>query len=267
MKAIDSHAHLDMDKPGHPTAEQLLENAFSSGLEAVVAIAGATTPGEFTKTLALAARHDRVFATAGIHPHGAHQADEKILDTLRHALAHPRVFAVGEIGLDYHYNFSLPDAQRRAFAAQLRIARELGLPVVIHTREADEDTLAILRDEGADRVGGVIHCFSAGPELADSALRLGFNISFSGIVTFPNAEEIREVARGIPDDRIMAETDTPFLSPVPYRGRPNEPQRVIHVIEKLAEIRHQPLEEIVDLTARNTCRVFKLPIPKDTSGA
>lgn len=266
MKFIDSHAHLDMDKPGHPRAEEMLERAFSSGLEAVVAVAGSTCPGEFSRTIDLASRYDRVFAIAGVHPHGADQADESVLNKLRDALAHPRVFAVGEIGLDYHYNLSPPDAQRRAFVSQLRIARETGLPVVIHTREADADTLAILRDEGADQTGGVIHCFSSNENLAEGALALGFHISFSGIITFPRSAEIQEVARRVPDERILAETDTPFLSPVPYRGRPNEPLRVAHIIEKLAEIRNQPLEVVSENTSRNACRVFGLPLPLSDDG-
>ena len=259
MRLIDSHAHLDMKKGSKgPTAFTMLDRAFEAGLTGVVAVAGATSPGDYEETIKIAAKYPLVFVAAGIHPHAGQAATKDALDKLRSALDGEKVVALGEIGLDYHYNYSKPKDQRRAFVAQLRMAHQNGLPVVIHTREADEDTLAILRDEGADQVGGVIHCFSSGTEFADAALDLGLYISFSGIVTFPKADEIRTVAEKIPEDRILAETDTPFLSPVPFRGRPNEPCRVIHVVEKLAQIRKTTTEEMAELTARNTSRLFGL---------
>jgi len=256
LSCIDSHAHLDLSKGGEPEVDRILARAWDAGLEAIVAVAGATRAGEFADTLVVAKGEPRIRVAAGIHPHISSGATPDALDKLRFALDEPAVVALGEIGLDYHYNHSPPADQRRAFVRQLRMAHDARLPVVIHTREADDDTLAILRDEGADRLGGVIHCFSSGAELGVAALELGLYLSFSGIVTFPKADEIREVAAAVPGDRLLAETDSPFLSPVPFRGRVNEPARVVHVVEKLAEIRGVAPEEMGRITAENTRRLF-----------
>lgn len=239
-------------------ADEMIAGAREAGVAGIVAIAGATTPGEFSATLDIAERHDWIWAAAGIHPHGASEVDDRVLAALGSALSRPRVVALGEIGLDYHYNFSSPERQRAAFATQIGMARERSLPLVIHTREAEADTLAILRDEGAETVGGVIHCFSASEPFAHDALALGFYISFSGIITFPKADELRDVAKMIPEDRLLAETDSPFLSPVPFRGRPNEPARVEHVVAKLAAIRGISKEAMAALTERNARRCFRI---------
>jgi len=258
MRLIDSHAHLDLARGGEPEARAALERAWTGGLVAVIAVAGATRPGEYADTLRLAARDPRIRVAAGVHPHAAARATPDNLERLRFALDHERMVALGEIGLDYHYNHSPPADQRRAFAHQLRMARDAARPVVIHTREADADTLAILRDEGAAEIGGVIHCFSGGWGLAAGALDLGFFLSFSGIVTFPNAAEVREVAAGAPADRLLAETDSPFLSPVPHRGKVNEPARVVHVVEELSRLRGEDLVVTAELTVENTLRCFRL---------
>jgi TatD DNase family protein len=258
MNLFDSHAHLDMAAGGEADARAQLDRAWRAGLTGIVAIAGATHVGEYAPTLALATEDPRIFAAVGVHPHAAAAANDRALDDLRRALDHQRVVALGEIGLDYHYNRSTPAEQRRAFARQLRLAHDAAKPIVIHTREADTDTLAILRDEGAEALGGVIHCFSSGAELAQGALALGLYLSFSGIVTFPNSDEVRAVATSAPIDRILAETDAPFLSPVPFRGRVNEPRRVLHVVEKLAELRGAASEEIGDATAANTRRCLRI---------
>ena len=260
MRLFDSHAHLDMADRAAPAAPvaDMIARAEAAGVIGIVAMAGATTPGEYSKTLEIADRYDWIWAAAGIHPHEATAACPRMLEKLSAALEHPRVVALGEIGLDYHYNFSPPREQRIAFETQLRIAHETSLPVVIHTREAETDTLAILRDGGAEALGGVIHCFTASGEFAEAALALGFYLSFSGIVTFPKAESIREVVRWVPDDRLLAETDTPFLSPVPFRGRPNEPARVARVVEQLAEIREREAEEMAGVTEENARRCFGL---------
>ena len=259
MELIDSHAHLDMYRGEAREAAAVLDRAFEAGVVAVVAVAGATRPGEFDDTLALAAGSPRLWAAAGIHPHAASRATPANLEKLRFALDRERVVALGEIGLDYHYNHSPPADQRRALVAQLRLAHDAGLPVVIHTREADEDTLAILADEGADELGGVIHCFSSKEKLARGALDLGLYLSFSGIVTFPKAAAVQEVAAKAPADRLLAETDAPFLAPVPHRGRTNEPAYVRHVVEKLAELRGVSCEEMAATTAANARRCFALP--------
>lgn len=256
MICLDSHAHLDLVKGGATALAQVLERAWQAGLTGIVAIAGASRAGEFGDTLDIARGEPRIRVAAGIHPHVSSGATPDALDELRFALDERSVVALGEIGLDYHYNHSPPADQRRAFVRQLRMARDVGLPVVIHTREADRDTLAILRDEGATDLGGVFHCYSSGVEFGASALELGFHLSFSGIVTFPGADEVREVAATAPADRLLAETDSPFLSPVPHRGKVNEPARVVHVVEKLAQIRRVDPDEMGRLTAENTRRLF-----------
>jgi TatD DNase family protein len=259
MSLFDSHAHLDMIKGGWPAVAEVLERAWSAGLEGIIAIAGASRVAEFDDTLEIARRERRVRVAAGIHPHLSSGAVPDTLDKLRFALDEPAVVALGEIGLDYHYNHSSPSEQRKAFVRQFRMAHEARLPVVIHTREAEADTLAILRDEGADQLGGVLHCFSSGDELADGALELGFYLSFSGIVTFPAADETRGIAARVPADRILAETDCPFLSPVPFRGRVNEPARVEHVVETLAQARGIDMDEMGRITCANTRQLFRLP--------
>ena len=263
MNLFDSHAHLDMAAGGEADARAQLEKAWSAGLTGIIAIAGATRVGEYAPTLDLASEEPRIFAAVGVHPHAASAASDRVLDGVKRALDHRRVVALGEIGLDYHYNHSAPAEQRRAFARQIRLAHDARAPIVIHTREADEDTLAILRDEGAGDLGGVVHCFSSGDELAAGALALGLYLSFSGIVTFPNAEAVRAVAASTPLDRLLAETDAPFLSPAPFRGRVNEPGRVLHVVEKLAELRGITADEAADATAANTRRCFRLDTLRD----
>jgi len=258
LNLFDSHAHLDMAAGGEADARAQIDRAWRAGLTGIIAMAGATRVGEYEPTLALASAEPRIFAAVGLHPHAASEASDRVLDGVRRALDHGRVVALGEIGLDYHYNHSTPAEQRRAFARQLRLAHDARLPIVIHTREADGDTLAILRDEGAGELGGVVHCFSSGGELAAGALALGLYLSFSGIVTFPNAEAVRAVATSAPLDRLLAETDSPFLSPIPFRGRANEPCRVLHVVEKLAELRGISVEEMGEATAANTRRCFHL---------
>ncbi|MCP4603835.1 MAG: TatD family hydrolase [Proteobacteria bacterium] len=258
MKFFDSHAHLDLKDYGSGEVQKMLDRAWDSDLVGIVAIAGARRVSEYSDTLEIATRERRVWATAGIHPHASSAATPDALDKLHFALDHKRIVALGETGLDYHYNYSTPADQRRAFIHQIRMAHKARLPVVVHTREADDDTLAILRDEGADHIGGVIHCFSSTIAFARESLALGFYISFSGIVTFPKADEIQQVAAEIPNDRILAETDTPFLSPMPHRGKPNEPARVRHVVEKLAEIRKMDVEDMANITVENTWRFFRI---------
>lgn len=262
MELFDSHAHLDIGKHSEKELRAMLERAFAEDLVGILAIAGATKVGEYALTLQLASEDPRLFAAAGIHPHAASGATPDTLDKLRSILDHPRVFALGEIGLDYHYNYSPPADQRRALAAQIRLAHQAKLPIIVHTREADADTAAMLQDEGASELGGVVHCFSSGAVLAKAALDLGLYLSFSGMITFPKAQDIRAVAAEAPADHILAETDTPFLSPVPHRGKPNEPARVRHVVESLAQIRQSTVEEMAALTTANARACFRLPVPQ-----
>src|SRR5262249_31217425 len=169
----------------------------------------------------------------------------------------PMARAIGEIGLDYHYDFSPRDVQQRVFRAQIRLARELGRPVVIHTRPADEDTIAILQEEGAADVRGVLHCFTGTPQLRDAGLELGFYVSLAGIVTFPKAGELRETIRHVPLDRLLTETDSPFLAPVPYRGKRNEPAHVARVVETLASLHAIPPADLAARTAANFHTLFR----------
>jgi TatD DNase family protein len=258
MKLFDSHAHLDMRRQSMEVVVDMIERAFQSDIAAILIVAGADTPGEYDTSLGLAERYDQIVAAAGIHPHAGTSATESALDALRRTLRHEKIRALGEIGLDYHYNYSPPKAQRQAFIRQMRLAHEINLPVIIHTREADEDTIAILRDEGADALGGVIHCFSGTEKLAQGALDMGFYISFSGIVTFPKAADIQAIAGEISANRIMAETDTPFLAPVPHRGKSNEPAWVKHVVEKLAELRGVSVEEMAATTHHNALSCYRM---------
>ena len=259
---FDSHAHLDLGGRTTPQTEAMLERAWEAGLSGILAIAGSARVGLYQNTLQMAEAEPRIWAAAGIHPHAASEATPGALAELRDALRHPRVVALGETGLDYHYNRSPPKEQRAAFVAQVAMAREAGLPLIIHSREAEDDTLAILRGEGAAEVGGVIHCFSSTWPLAEGALDLGFHLSFSGILTFPNAGEVREVAIQTPLERALIETDSPYLAPVPKRKFPNEPARVAHVAARLAELRGLSVEELGRVTCENTRRCFRMDLDR-----
>jgi TatD DNase family protein len=251
---IDSHAHLD-DPVYDPDRNDVIRRAFDSGLEAIVTI------GCDLKTsraaVEIADRNDRIFAAVGLHPHEASHADDETLEALRTLARHPKVVAWGETGLDYHYMHSPKEAQQEAFRNQVRLAREADLPVVIHMREAEADTFKILQSEKSDRLRGVFHCFTSGASACREALELNFMISLSGIVTFPKAGELRAVAENVPLDRLMIETDCPYLTPVPHRGSRNEPSFVRYVATKIAELRPSvTLETVTAATAENTRRLF-----------
>ena len=195
-------------------------------------------------------------ASAGVHPHEARLATEETYDELRALANDGRIVALGELGLDFHYDYSPRDVQRVVFRRQIRLAREVGLPVIIHTREADDETASILEEEGARETGGVIHCFTGGRELARRALALGFYVSFSGIVAFPRAEVIQEVARTVPEDRLLVETDSPFLAPPPHRGKRNEPAFALEVAGAVARLRGVPAEAVGRAAEANFKRLF-----------
>jgi TatD DNase family protein len=202
-------------------------------------------------TRELAEKHADVFFAAGLHPHDAKDWSAAARKSLEALLDHPRLLAVGEIGLDYHYHHSSPEQQREAFRDQIRLAIERSLPLVIHTREAHDDTLRILAEEKAEKVGGVFHCFSGSLAMAGFAVSRGFRISFSGMLTFKNAGELREIAATLPQDRILTETDAPFLSPHPHRGKRNEPVRTLEVVQCLAALRGVTAEMMGEETTRN----------------
>jgi TatD DNase family protein len=236
--------------------DAVLLRAREAGVVDMLLIGGVDDENGHRRALGVAEQYG-FNASAGVHPHEARLASNAVYDELRSLARASRLAAVGEIGLDFHYDHSPRDVQREAFRRQVRLARELGLPVIIHTREADEETAALLEDEKAGDVGGVIHCFTGGVALARRALDLGFYISFSGIVAFPRAEVIQEVARTVPLDRLLVETDSPFLAPPPHRGKRNEPAFVVEVARRVAALRNASLEEIGAASLANFQRLFK----------
>jgi TatD DNase family protein len=247
---IDSHCHLDSDQFDQDR-EAVIDRAQAAGVSHMVAIGTGNGPPDLEAGIRLADRYPFFYATVGIHPHDASKSTDEILQNLAHLTNHPKVIAVGEIGLDYHYDFSPREVQHHIFREQLKIAEAAKKPVVIHTREAWDDTISILRDHWNPQHGGIMHCFSGAPKEAQQALDLGFYLSFGGIVTFPKALEIQEAARMTPSDRLLIETDAPYLAPVPKRGKRNEPSYIIETAKKLAGLRGVPLEEISATTSAN----------------
>jgi TatD DNase family protein len=251
---VDSHCHLDY----YAEAEigEVLARARAAGVAEMVTIG--TRMGEQAETVKrLAASHPGVWATVGVHPHNAGEAPMPEVADLLAASAHPRVIGLGESGLDYFYDKSPRDAQREGFRRHIRAARESGLPLVVHARDADDDVATILEEEHtAGPFGFVLHCFSSGARLAQRALALGGYVSFSGILTFPKSQELRDIASGIPEDRLLVETDAPYLAPVPFRGKRNEPGFVPHTARVLAETRGVSAQHIAEATSANFRRLF-----------
>ena len=249
---VDSHCHIDMPQ-FDADREAVVARAREAGVGTMLIVGGVDGEGGHRRALRVAG--DLGFpASAGVHPHEAKLATEGIYDELKGLARERRIVAVGEIGLDFHYDHSPRDVQREVLRRQIHLARDVGLPVIIHTREADDETAALLEVEGAGEVGGVIHCFTGSEELARRALALGFFISFSGIVTFPRAGVIQEVARTTPLDRLLIETDAPFLAPPPHRGKRNEPAFVVEVARKVADLRGTVPEAIGAAAADNLRR-------------
>jgi TatD DNase family protein len=254
---VDSHCHLDPaylpEGPG-----DVLKRAEAAGVGAFVSIGVGRDLGAARAAVELADQRANVFATVGVHPHDAAAASDADLEELGTLARHPRVVAIGEVGLDYHYDHSPRDVQQRILRRMIALAREVKKPIVIHTRSAPADTIAILEDEKARDVGGIIHCFSEDRPFAERALALDFDLSFSGILTFKNADAIREAARFAPADRILVETDSPFLAPVPLRGKTCEPAYIVHTARFLAEIRGAPPEAVAAQTTANVVRRLAL---------
>jgi TatD DNase family protein len=250
---FETHCHLDYLPAAELTAT--LERARAVGVDRIITIAVA--PDNLTTVLDLAEAHDQVWCTQGIHPHEAEQFSEATEAAIRAGAARREVVAIGEIGLDYFYDHADRAVQRRVFEAQLAIAVELDMPIVVHTRDADEDTRAILSNfAGVLRRGGVIHSFTSGLPLAEYCLSAGFYLGFNGIATFNKAENVREVVAATPLDQLVIETDSPYLTPVPYRGRPNAPYFLPFVAQYLAEFRGLPVESFLQRVYRNSERLF-----------
>ncbi|MEX5213148.1 MAG: TatD family hydrolase [Nitrospiraceae bacterium] len=257
---IDTHTHLD-DPRYDADREAMIRRAKEAGIEAMITIGCDLATSR--AAVELADRYEFVYASIGVHPHEVRHIEEDWYGEFRKLAGNKKIVAYGEIGLDYHYNNSPPEEQRRRFREQVRLAKELRLPLVIHTREAQEDTIQILREEQASAVGGVLHCFSGDAWLAKDALDLGFYLSFSGILTFQNAAMLRDIARTVPADRLLIETDCPYLTPVPHRGRRNEPAFVKYVADQLAFLMpgdpSGSFEAMARLTSDNARRLFKIP--------
>ena len=259
---IDSHCHLDSEK-FDADREAAIDRALAAGIERMVSIGSGDGPPDLECGVRLADRHASIYATVGVHPHDASKAGDGTYPRLAELLRHPKVVALGEIGLDYHYDFSPREVQRAVFIEQMRVAADARKPIVIHTREAWDDTLDLLstywRGSG---LGGIMHCFSGGMAQAKASLDLGFHVSLAGVLTFSRAEDLRQTAAALPLDRLLVETDAPYLTPAPFRKvRRNEPCYVVETARKLAEIRNLTLEEVAGATSRNFLRLFDLPVP------
>lgn len=248
MRLIDSHCHLD-GKQFDADRQAVIERARAAGVERMLAIGTGEGPPSLDAGLRMCGLDPSFVATVGVHPHDASKATGETFSALEPLLQHPKVVAMGEMGLDYHYDFSPRDTQQHIFRAQLALAAAAGKPIVIHTREAWDDTLRILKETW--RGEGIFHCFTGGPAEARQALDLGFHLSFGGVVTFPKAEALREAARLVPLDRLLIETDAPYLAPVPYRGKRNEPAFLGATAAMLAQVRGIPVDELAETASRN----------------
>jgi TatD DNase family protein len=253
VKLIDSHCHLD-DEQFDPDREEVIARAREAGVERMMAIGTGSGPPDLEAALRLARQHDFIYATVGVHPHDAAKATPETFAVMETLMSEIKVLAIGEIGLDYHYDFSPRDVQCDVFVAQLKLASRAGKPIVIHTREAWDDTLLLLREHWSG--GGIIHCFSGGPAEARQALDLGFHLSFGGVLTFPKADALREAARLAPEDRLLVETDAPYLAPVPQRGKRNEPAFMVETVRRLAVVRGVAPERIAEVTTGNFERLM-----------
>lgn len=252
---IDSHVHLD-DERFDGDRDILIKSLKSNGIELVINI-GADMKSS-VDSIELAKRYDNIYAAIGVHPHSASEMTENTLDELRDMAKEDKVIAIGEIGLDYYYDNSPRDIQRKWFREQLELAKELDLPVIIHSRDATKETYDIIKEAQDGTLRGVLHCFSGSVEVAMEYIKLGFYISIGGTVTFKNSRVVREVAEAVPLDKFLVETDCPYLTPEPYRGKRNEPMFVKYAAEKIVEIRGISFEELSKATNKNTKELFRI---------
>lgn len=250
---IDSHAHLD-DPRFDADREAVIQRAWDAGIRRILTIGNGRGPDDMGCGIPIAEAYDWILTSVGVHPHDAAKTEERHFDLMEDLAKHPKVVAIGETGLDYHYDTSPRDVQREVFRRQLRIAKKLDLPVIVHTREADADTEQILLEDAPQR--GVLHCFTSSSRLAQVAVKIGFCVSFSGIVTFPKSEHLSEIAKDLPSDRLLVETDCPYLAPVPNRGRRNEPAFVADTTRFVASLRGVEVQEIATTTSANFNRLF-----------
>jgi TatD DNase family protein len=258
MTLFDTHCHLDRQSFDEG-ADAVLERARAAGVSRVLCV-GVGGREQARHAVELAERRADVLCSAGVHPHDAASLDAELEAELAELVERPSVAAVGEVGLDFHYDHSPRPLQAEVFRRFIALAKRVNKPIIVHTRSAPQETLEILSGESARDVGGVIHCFSEDRAFAERALDLDFDLSFSGIVTFKNARSIQEVAAWAPEDRILIETDSPYLAPVPFRGKKCEPAFVAHTATKVAELRGVSLSRLAEATTANACRRFRVPL-------
>ena len=249
---IDSHAHL----VSLENLPEVLQRAQENNINKIVSISSDIPSTE--ATISLAEEYDYIFATTGVHPHSADQMSEEVLIGIDHFAKNDKVVAIGETGLDYFYMNSEKEVQIDSFTEHIRLGKKHNLPIIIHVRNADQDMIEILTKESAADTPGVIHCFTGDYDTAKKYLDLGYYISFSGIVTYKRSEELREAAKKIPKDKILIETDSPYLAPVPHRGKPNEPSYVKHVAETISDVRGISFDEIAEITKANAEKLFRI---------
>jgi TatD DNase family protein len=255
FELVDTHSHIQVDDFSSDV-DQVVERARGEGVNKIIVVGGAGDLSSNDSAVRLSKRYPGLFATVGMHPHDARDVGENELSSLRKLAQDPKVVAVGETGLDFYYGHSPKQTQMDLFRRFIRMARETGLPLVVHNRESDREVTDLIRTEGEGEVRGVIHCFTGDFETAESFLDLGFYLSFGGIVTFKNAETLRGVVQRVPLDRMLVETDAPYLSPVPHRGKRNEPAYVRFVAEAIARARGIALEEVARVTSLNAKALF-----------
>jgi TatD DNase family protein len=259
MMLIDSHAHLEMPD-FKKDLEQVIQRAKESGVGYIFTVG--TEKKDWKKALEIAESHPSIYAILGVHPHNAKEIEDPTYSTLKELCRNEKVKAYGEIGLDFFRNLSPRDIQLKRFREQIGLAKELGLPIVVHDREAHLETLEILKSEKAEECGGIIHCFSGDGVMARACIDMGFYISIPGSITFKNAEDFREIVRRIPLESLLVETDAPFLTPEPFRGKRNEPSYVRYTAQKVAEIKKISFEKVAEVTTENALRVYGLQLGK-----
>ncbi|MEC1623406.1 TatD family hydrolase [Bacillus mojavensis] len=252
---FDTHAHLNAEQY-NTDLEEVIERAKAEKVDRIVVV-GFDRP-TITRAMEMIEEYDFIYAAIGWHPVDAIDMTEEDLAWIKELSAHEKVVAIGEMGLDYHWDKSPKDVQKEVFRKQIALAKEVNLPIIIHNRDATEDVVTILKEEGADEVGGIMHCFTGSIEVARKCMKMNFYLSFGGPVTFKNAKKPKEVVKEIPNDRLLIETDCPFLTPTPFRGKRNEPSYVKYVAEQIAELRGTTFEEIASITTENAKRLFRI---------
>jgi TatD DNase family protein len=254
-KLVDSHAHLEMTE-FRKDLEEVIQRAKDSGVDTIFTVG--TEKKDWSRALEIADSHDSIYAILGVHPHNAREIDDQTYPALSKLCRHKKVKAYGEIGLDFFRNLSPREIQLKRFREQIGLARDLGLPIVVHDRDAHKETLDILRSEKAEECGGIIHCFSGDYEMAKKCLELGFSISVPGTITFKNAEVFKEIVRKLPLESLLVETDAPYLTPFPFRGKRNEPSYVRYTAEKVAEVKRVSFEKVAEVTTQNALRILRV---------